>query len=105
MSLVPNNRVLFWTLYAIGTFGPLSANFLLAQVHQSHFQYDSRSFLSLWLVLVFAAGSLIACAWSVRSILFGGSPNSQSPVWLYRAFGWLALAESLLWVYAVMRVV
>jgi hypothetical protein len=31
MNHVPTNRIRFWTCYAIGTFGPISVNFLLNQ--------------------------------------------------------------------------
>jgi hypothetical protein len=75
----------------------------------SHFPrphgYDERTVLLLWLAWLFGAGLLIACVWSVRIILLGGSQNGQPPFWLYRAIGWLALAESLFSVYAVVRVI
>jgi hypothetical protein len=64
---------------------------------------DDVAFLLSWLFWVFGAFLLIACIWSVRAILLGGAANSQRPVWLYRAFGWLALTELFVWVYTLVR--
>src|ERR1700747_1655392 len=102
MNHVPTNRILFWTCYAVGTFGPISVNFLLNQFRRP---FDDGAFLLSWLAWLFGTGLLIACVWSVRAVLLCGSSNSQRPAWLYRAFGWLALAELLSWAYTCVRVI
>jgi hypothetical protein len=100
MNPVPTNRMLFWMLYLLGTLGPISGTFLLSRFRP----HDDGAFLLSWLFWLFGAGLLIACVWLVRAILLNGT-NSRRPVWLYRAFGWLALAESLLWAYTIVRFV
>jgi hypothetical protein len=96
--------MLFWVRYAVGTFGPILGNFLVSRLPQPH-GFRERTFLWLWLAWLCGAGLLIACVWSVRAIPLGNSLNSQRPVWLYRAIGWLALVELVFWGYAVVRVI
>src|SRR5262245_14975448 len=100
MNLIPTNPLLFWTLYVLGTFGPVTGILLLSRRHI----INDRAFLLSWLLWWVVAGLLIACGWSVRAVLFRAA-NSRHPVWLYRSFGWLALLESLVWAYTVLRVV
>jgi len=89
IDVIPANPVLFWTVYTLGTL-------LLSR----HHVVGDRSFLFSWLLWLIGAGALIACVWSVRSILFG-SGKARGPVWVYRFVAWLALLESLLWAYQV----
>jgi len=103
MSLVPNNRLKFWMCYAGGTFGPLLASFVMTQTALP--RDKNGALLLLWVAMIFALASLVGCVWSVRSILLGGSRNSQQPAWLYQAFGWLALLESLFWAFGVLRII
>jgi hypothetical protein len=98
MNPVPANPILFWAFYLCGTLAPILGTFLIS-LDRRHF--DERAFLLSWLLWLSGAVLLIACAWSVRAILFGGLARSRRPVWLYRAFGWLALLEFLLWGYTV----
>jgi|SRR5882724_1611214 len=100
MDLVPNNRVLFWTCYAIGTLGPFLGTFLMTLGRRP---YSDGKFLLSWLLWLLGAGLLIACVWSVRTILLGGAANTRRPFWLYRFVGWLAFIELLVWVFAVVR--
>jgi len=102
MNPVPTNRVLFWVCYLGGTLGPILGTFLISR---SRRPLDDRAFLLSWVLWLFGAVVLIACVWSVRTILLGGAAKSQRPVWLYRAFGWLAIVELLLWVYTVVRAI
>ena len=102
MSLVPNNRVLFWTYFAIGTLGPILGNLLTSL---SRRPYSDAEFLLSWLLWLVGAGLLIACVWSVRTVLLGVPANAQRPVWLYRSVGWLALIEALVWIYTIARVI
>ena len=83
-----------------GTFVPVSTSFLLNRRHS----YDDRIFFFSWLLWLLGAGFLIACVWSVRTILLQKG-HGRRPVWLYRIFGWLSLAESLIWLYTVARVI
>jgi hypothetical protein len=102
MNPVPNNRTLFWACYLGGTLGPILGAFLVGLGRR---RIDDRTFLLAWLLWLSGAVLLAACAWSVRSILLGGAAKSQKPVWLYRAFGWLALLQFLLWGYTVVRTI
>lgn len=94
--------MLFWTCYIGGTLGPISGSFLISRLRQP---LDDVWFLASWLLWLFGTGLLIACVWSVRAILCVGARDSQRPTWLYRAFGWLALAESLVWAWTCVRVI
>jgi hypothetical protein len=102
MNPVPTNRMLFWACYLVGTLGPIFGTFLISLGRRPH---DDRALLLSWLLWLCGAVLLFACVWSVRTTLLGGAAKSQRPVWLYRAFGWLALVELLLWVYTVVRVI
>src|ERR1700719_2459148 len=97
MRPTPTNPMLFWTYYA---FGPFLGIFLMSRVHRP--PLDDTSLLLSWLLWLVWAGLLIACVWSVRTILWG-TQGSQRPTWLYRTFGWLALAEALVWAWTCMR--
>ena len=102
MTVVPANRALFWTTYALGTLGPvIGAGAFFPSHHRS---FDDRAFLLSWLCWVFGAGALIACVWSVRSILLGYG-KARSPVWLYHLVAWLAFLEAFIWVYTFSRVI
>ena len=101
MDVIPANPALFWTVYTLGTLGPMLGTFLLTRHHHL---VDDRSFLFSWLLWLIGAGALIACVWSIRSILFG-SGKARSPVWVYRFVAWLALLESLVWAYTVLKVI
>ena len=100
MNVIPANPALFWTVYTVGTLGPVLGTFLLSR----HHVVDDRSFVLSWLLWLIGAGSLIACVWSVRSILFG-SGKARNPAWVYRFVAWLAFLESLVWAYTVLRVI
>jgi hypothetical protein len=100
MNPAPTNQKLFWTLYTLSTLGPILGAFLLSLFRP----HDDGAFLLSWLLWFFGAGLLIACVWSVRTILLNRA-NSRRPAWLYRTFGWLALVESLIWAYTVVRVI
>jgi hypothetical protein len=102
MNLVPTNPMLFWVCYLGGTLGPVLGTFLVGLRRRPH---DDGTFLLSWLLWLSGAVLLIACAWSVRAVLLGGAEKSQRPVWLYRAFGWLAIVELSLWLYTVVRVI
>ena len=102
MNRVPTNRILFWACYLGGTLGPILGTFLMSLGRRP---VDDRAFLLSWLLWLSGAVLLIPCAWSVRAILLGGAAKSQRPVWLYRAFGWLALLEFFLWGYTVVRAI
>jgi hypothetical protein len=100
MDVIPANPFLFWTIYTLGTLGPVLGAFFLGR----HHPVDDRSFVLSWLLWLMGAGALIACVWSVRSILFG-SGKARSPVWVYRFVAWLAFLESLVWAYTVLRLI
>jgi hypothetical protein len=102
MNPVPTNRMLFWACYLGGTLGPILGTFLISLGRRP---LDDRAFLLSWLLWLSGAVLLIPCVWSVRAILFGGAAKSKRPAWLYRAFGWLALVELLLWGYTVVRAI
>src|ERR1700741_3297821 len=93
MNTMPTNQSLFWACYLSGTFGPFLGNFLISLGRRP---YSDGTFLLSWLLCVLGAGLLVACVWSVRTILLGGDTNIQRPVLLYRLVGWLALIE-LFW--------
>ena len=100
MDAIPANPRLFWTVYTVGTLGPMLGSFLLSR----HHVVDDRSFLLSWLLWLSGAVALIACVWSVRAILFG-SGKARTPAWVYRLVAWLALFEFLVWTYTVLKVV
>jgi len=100
MDGIPANPLLFWTVYILGTLSPVLGAFLLGR----HHPFDDRDFVLSWLLWLIGAGALISCVWSVRSILFG-SGRARSPVWVYRFVGWLALLESIVWAYTVLRAI
>ena len=100
MNPVPANRMMFWGCYLGGTLGPILGPYLVSFGRRSH---DDSAFLLSWILWLSGTVLLIASVWSVRSILFGGAPKSQHPLWLYHSVGWLALAEALLWGYTVVR--
>jgi hypothetical protein len=100
VNVIPANPALFWTVYTLGTLGPVLGAVLLGR----HHPYDDRSFVLSWLLWLIGAGALIACVWSVRSILIG-SGKARNPVWVYRCVAWLAFLESLVWVFTVLRVI
>jgi hypothetical protein len=102
MNPVPTNRMLFWACYLGGTLGPMLGIFLISLGRRPH---DDGAFLLSWLFWLAGAVLLIPCAWSVRAILLGGAAKSQRPVLLYRAFGWLAVVELLLWGCTVVRAI
>ena len=102
MNPVPTNRMLFWACYLGGTLGPILGTFLISLGRRPH---DDRAFLLSWGLWLFGTVLLITCVWSVRAILLGGAAKSKRPAWLYRAFGWLALVELLLWGYTVVRAI
>ena len=102
MNRVPTNRTLFWACYLGGTLGPILGTFLISLGRRPH---DDAAFLLSWLLWFSGAVLLIPCAWSGLAILLGGAAKSQRPVWLYRAFGWLAVVELLLWGYTVVRAI
>jgi hypothetical protein len=102
MNPVPTNRVLFWACYLGGTLGPILGTFLTSLGRRP---LDDRAFLLSWLLGISGAVLLIPCVWSVRAILLGGAAKSQKPVWLYRAFGWLALLQFLLWGYTIVHAI
>jgi hypothetical protein len=101
MNPVPTNRRLFWVCYLGGTLSPILGTFLINRF----WPHDDGAFLLSWLLWFSGVVLLINCAWSVRAILLGGAAKGQRPVWLYRAFGWLAVAELVLWGYTVLRAV
>jgi hypothetical protein len=98
MGSIPVNRRLFWTTYTVGSLGPLLGSFLLSRHHVID------SFLLSWLLWLIGAVALIACVWSVRSILFR-SEKARTPVWVYRFVAWLALFECLAWAYTALAAV
>lgn len=100
MNSIPANPILFWACYLGGTLGPILGTFLIGLIRRP---IDDRAFLLSWLLWLSGAILLIACVWSVWPILLGRFAMSRRPVWLYRAFGWLALLEFLLWGYTVVR--
>ena len=102
MNSIPANPILFWACYLGGTLGPMLGTFLIGLGRRP---IDDGVFLLSWLLWLSGAVLLIACAWSVRAILLGGLARSRRPVWLYRALGWLALLEFLLWGYTVVRAI
>ena len=101
MNSIPANPTLFWACYLGGTLGPILGTFLLSLRRP----FDDRAFLLSWLLWLSGAVLLIASAWSVRAILLGGAAKGRRPVWLYRAFGWFALLEFLLWGYTIVRTI
>jgi hypothetical protein len=101
MNPVPTDRRLFWACYFVGTLCPFLDNFLMSH---SRWPYRDGAFLWSWLLWLFGAGLLVGCVWSVRTILLGSTADIQRPVLLYRLFGWLAVIESLVWIYTVVRV-
>jgi hypothetical protein len=100
MDVVPANPTLFWTVYILGNLVPVLGTFLLSR----HHPIDDRSFFLSWLLWLIGAGALIACAWSVRSILFG-SGKVRNPAWVYRFAAWLACLEFLVLAYTVLKVI
>jgi len=102
MSPAPTNPMLFWTYYASGTFGPFLG--ILVMTRFRHPPLDDTSLLLSWLLWLVGVGLLIACVWSVRTILWG-TRNTQHPAWLYRTFGRLALAEAVVWAWTCVRVI
>jgi hypothetical protein len=98
VDVIPANPALFWTVYTLGTLAPVLGTFFLGR----HHLIDDRSFVLLWLLWLIGVGALIACVWSVRSILFS-SGKARSPACVYRFVAWLAFAESLVWAYTVLR--
>ena len=102
MNPVPTNPMMFWASYLGGTLGPILGTFLISLGRRP---IDDRAFLMSWLLWLSGAVLLILCAWSVRAILLGSAAKGQRPVWLYRAFGWLALLEFFLCGYTVVRAI
>ena len=98
LASFPASRALFWTFYVLGTFGPVFGTLLLTR-RKSH---DDSAFLFSWLLWLVGSGLLVPCVWSARKTLLGRAKVSGS-VWLYRVFGWLALLESIIWAYTVVR--
>ena len=102
MNPVPDSRMLFWACYLGGTLGPFLGTFLISLGRRPH---DDSAFLLSWILWFSGAVLLIASAWSVRTILFGGAAKSRRPLWLYRSVGWLALVEAFLWGFTVFRAI
>jgi hypothetical protein len=94
--------MLFWTCYVGGTFGPIVGSLLMSRLARP---LDDFWFLLSWLLWLFGTGLLIACGWSVRTILWAGAREIRRPAWLYRTFGWVALAESLVWAWTCVRAI
>jgi hypothetical protein len=102
MNPVPANPILFWACFVGGTVGPILGSFLTSFARRP---LNDQAFLLLWLLWLSGTILLISCAWSVRAILLGRTAKSHQPTWLYRLFGWLAVAELVLWGYTVVRTV
>ena len=103
MRPAPTSPTLFWTCYAGGTFGPIMGIFLMSRFRFS--PLGDTSFLLSWLLWLVGAGLLIACVWSVRTILWVGTRDGRRPAWLYRTFGWVALVEAVVLAWTCMRVI
>jgi len=103
MNTVPPNPKLFWSCFLGGSLGPVFGTVLISLSRRPH--DGDRAFLLSWLLWLSGTVLLIACTWSVRSILLGTRGKSQRPAWLYRACGWLALIELLIWGHTVVRVI